>query len=265
MPGGFHPHCFQQPNCRHVIDQLIHHSLGNRLFPNQGPATCGGGVAVLGGCGGGVVFHPGFARPMLPELELTDVNLVSDGSASAGPTYRVAFRNNGPVASYPFKVSLVAVLGTIHDLSPIAAASIPTLAPNAVGNVEIQLPANVMTMGVPTQPLVPFDTLVASVDSFNQVPETNELNNLAVMKRVAIPTAVVTPAVVPSTTHSTPASTIDNMTTPVPPPPPAPATPPTVTITPASPVAPDASNAITPTPPAPPAPPAPPRAPEVPA
>jgi hypothetical protein len=174
-----------QTNCWHVINMLTRHCWGNRLFPcQQGQPGFGGGMPNQ--------MFPGFFGQQPGDLELVGVNIVSESAANNGPLYQVSIKNASTVEVQNFRVTLVAVLGTINAFSPNVTVTVPTIAAGAVANVTVQMPANVMAMGVPTQPLVAFDTLVVAIDSYDELIESNELNNVATLKRVGIPVVVVT-------------------------------------------------------------------------
>ena len=67
-----------------------------------------------------------------------------------------------------------------------------------------------MAMGFQGQPAAPFDTLVVAIDSFDELLEANELNNVRIIRRqelqplAAPPVAeVVVPAVAPADPETT--------------------------------------------------------------
>ncbi|MCP4509264.1 MAG: hypothetical protein GY826_23065 [Fuerstiella sp.] len=70
--------------------------------------------------------------------------------------------------------------------------------------VQVQLPVTCMLMGVPGQQ-VPFDTLIVAADSFDELLECDELNNVQVLTRADIPLQVVAAAAPPVAAESVPA------------------------------------------------------------
>jgi hypothetical protein len=181
-------------NCSHVIGLLMRHCLGNGsidpcvknrftnpyLFhatwmppPALGPFPAG--------------FGPG-------DLELLGVGVLHDATPELGPIYQVTFRNNSRVAVSDFRLSLVAVLGQIDESSPIMTVDVPKVAPGATATIEVKMPVTVMALG-PQGQTVPFDTLVVALDSFDELIENNELNNMAILKRVDVKEIVVETAV----------------------------------------------------------------------
>lgn len=138
------------------------------------------------------------------DLELLSVGMVSDAADQAGPIYRISFRNNSPLPAHHFEVSLIAVLGELNRSCPVATVHIDAIGANAVSHVDIQLPHGVMAMG-PEGSLAPFQTLIAAIDSFDELAETTELNNVMTLSRVGIDvvetattTTTAAPAVAPA-------------------------------------------------------------------
>lgn len=141
-------------------------------------------------------FHPGHFFVAPGDLELTSVGMVADGLADKGPVYRITLRNNSTISAHHFRVSLIATLGEITPTSPVVSMNIEELAAGAVGTIDVQLPHGVMALGPQGQP-GPFTTLVAAIDSFDELIETDELNNVATFTRgeiAVIETAVEAPA-----------------------------------------------------------------------
>lgn len=127
----------------------------------------------------------GMQAPPAPfgDLELVNVGMVSDAMAEQGPIYRVTMFNNSPMPSRDFHVSIIALLGEFNDGSVVVTVPVKYVAPNASATIDVQLPINVMAMGTPA---APFDTLIAAVDSFDELAETSELNNVAVITRTEV-------------------------------------------------------------------------------
>ncbi len=143
------------------------------------------------------LFHAGFPHgpffaPPVGDLELVSVGMVSDGIADKGPIYRVSLKNNSTLVARHFRVSLIATLGEINRLSPVISVNIAELGAGAVGHIDVQLPHGVKTLGPQGQP-GPFTTLIAAIDSFDELLETDELNNVATFTRGEI--AVIEAAV----------------------------------------------------------------------
>jgi hypothetical protein len=144
----------------------------------------------------GFPHGPFIAPPVGGDLELVSVGMVSDGLADKGPIYRISLKNNSTLAARHFRVSLIATLGEITRLSPVVTLNIAELGAGAVGHIDVQLPHGVMSLGPQGQP-GPFSTLIAAIDSFDELLETDELNNVATFTRgeiALIETAVEAPA-----------------------------------------------------------------------
>jgi hypothetical protein len=161
-----------------MINRVIHHCVAKE-FEQQ--------------FGGSPLFAPmvGF-NPVLPfpipafgDLELMDVDMVADMHDTTGPIYRVAVKNNSHLPVIGVRVSLIAVLGRIDQSSPVVTTEIKEIAAGGIATIDLPMPVAVMQLGPATAP-VPFETLVASIDSFNELPETNEFNNVVTVVRTAI-------------------------------------------------------------------------------
>src|SRR5262245_43483668 len=123
-----------------------------------------------------------FIAPPIGDLELVSVGMVADGVGDKGPIYRISVKNNSTIAARHFRVSLIATLGELTHLSPVVTMNIDELAAGAVGHIDVQLPHGVMTLGPQGQP-GPFTTLIAAIDSFDELIESDELNNVATFTR----------------------------------------------------------------------------------
>ena len=158
----------------------------------------------------GDLFHMGFPHgpffaPPVGDLELVSVGMVSDGIADKGPVYRISLKNNSTLVARHFRVSLIATLGEITRLSPVISVNIAELGAGAVGHIDVQLPHGVMTLGPQGQP-GPFSTLIAAIDSFDELLETDELNNVATFTRGEI--AVIEAAVEAPAAAAAPAAAV---------------------------------------------------------
>jgi hypothetical protein len=161
-----------------MINRVIHHCVAKE-FEQQ--------------FGGSPLFAPMVGiNPVLPfpipafgDLELLDVDMVADMNGEQGPIYRVSLKNNSPLPVFGVRVSLIAVLGRIDQSSPVVTLPIKEIAAGGIATLDVQMPVAVMQLG-PEAARVPFETLVASIDSFNELPESNEFNNVVTVVRTAI-------------------------------------------------------------------------------
>ena len=120
--------------------------------------------------------------PAFGDLELVGVGMVSDMNGTAGPVYRVTLKNSSHLPVIGVRVSLIAVLGKIDHTSPVVTTVVKEIAPGGIATIDVAMPVAVMQLGPATAP-VAFETLVASIDSFNELPETSEFNNVATLVR----------------------------------------------------------------------------------
>jgi hypothetical protein len=126
-----------------------------------------------------------FPAPPFGDLEIDSVHMAADAIDAKGPLYRVSIRNNSPLVARHFRVSLVAVLGTLDRHSPVATVEMESIPAQGVAHIDVQMPVGVMNLG-PEGKTAPFDTLVVAIDSFDELAETHELNNVATLTREAI-------------------------------------------------------------------------------
>lgn len=169
--------------CGHVIDLLN----TNRLRQETGFT------------GDGEVFLPHLTAGLKPgDLELLCVHLVCEGDACKGPIFQIGMRNNSCVPIGNFKVSVVGVLCQIDVHSPAATVCIPRMEAGEETQIQIQLPATCMCMGLVGQQAA-FDTLIVALDSYDELLECDELNNVQILKRAEIGVLVAqAPAVAPA-------------------------------------------------------------------
>ncbi len=180
-------------NCQHVIQLMIQNQMRERL----------------GDIGSDEIFFPHLTVGMKPgDLELLCVNLVCDGHAESGPVFQVSMRNNSCVPIGNFKVSVVGVLCQIHEYSPSATVCIDRMEAGEELLIQIQLPLTCMCMG-PIAQQAAFDTVVVALDSYDELLECNELNNVQILKRAEIGLLVAEPV------QAAPVQTLPAIPTPI--------------------------------------------------
>lgn len=175
-------------DCHHVINLLVRHCVAKGSYdpcvrhycPDPAwhqvgwiPAPISAPPVVVGAPGAG-------------DLELVDVGMLSDATGEQGPLYQVTVRNNGSIDAEQFRVSLVAVLGEISEDSPSVTINVEGIAAGETATLQIQLPTAVMALGAEGADPAPFDTMVVAIDSFDELVESNELNNVATLKRADV-------------------------------------------------------------------------------
>lgn len=184
----------QESHCGHVIDLLIR----NRLREQTGAP--------------GAELAPGLILSAPPsvtqfgDLELLSVNFVSDGSSGQGPVIQLEIRNNSTIAVGDFQISIVGVLGQIHAHSPAMRGTVSQVLAGSVAQFQLHLPASAMAMGLPGQQPGPFDTLVVAIDSFDELVEANELNNVRIIRRVELLPMAASQAPAPAVVQEVPAT-----------------------------------------------------------
>ena len=196
-----------ESHCGHVIDLLIR----NRMRQQSGAV--------------GTELAPGLllSRPpsanQFGDLELVDVHLVTDGGLGIGPIIQVTMRNSGAFTVGNFQISIVGVLGQIHAHSPTSRGTVTQIPAGTIASFQLQLPASAMAMGFQGQPTAQFDTVVVAIDSFDELMEANELNNVRIIRRgelvpltpapvIEVVTSMVTPATPAPSAPTTPADTV---------------------------------------------------------
>ena len=197
-PWPGHPHK-GKADCHHVINLLVQHCMAKNHYEPCVKRYCPPQYFVETGWippPPVAIALPG--QPAPGDLELVDVAMIADAAGELGPLYQVTIRNSGEITAEQFRVSAVAVLGEITEDSPSVTVNVERLAPGEVATLQIQLPGAVLAMGPEGETAVPFDTLVVAVDSFDELVEGNELNNVATLKRADI--ALVQVEVVAETT-----------------------------------------------------------------
>jgi hypothetical protein len=162
--------------CGHVIDRLMENQMrqhfGNRGY-NTGPA----------------ILLPGMPVPLQAvDVQLRSVQLISDTNGVQGPVFLMTLQNQSSIPVGDFRVTLVAVTGTIQTFSPSITGSVQRVDAGAVVQFQLQLP------------VCHFDTLVVSIDSFDELPECDELNNVQILSQSDIP-LVVLPTTLTSTSE----------------------------------------------------------------
>ena len=162
--------------CGHVIDRLMENQMrqhfGDRGY-NTGPA----------------IPLPGMSAPLqTSDVQLQSVQLISDTSGVQGPVFLMTLQNHSSIPVGDFRMTLVAVTGTIQVFSPSVTGSVQRVDAGAVVQFQLQLP------------VCNFDTLVVSIDSFDELLECDEQNNVQILSRSDIP-LIVLPATVISTSE----------------------------------------------------------------
>lgn len=175
-------------DCRHVIDLLVHHCVGNRriepcakhLLPDFRF------LPPLLAAHHGAIGPFGFAAPAIGDLELIEIGMLSDATEAAGPLYQVTIKNTGAHDAEHFRVSIVAVLGAIAEDSPSVTINVDRIGAGETATLQVQLPVAVMALTAEGAQPAAFDSMVVAIDSFDELVEDSELNNVSVLKRAEV-------------------------------------------------------------------------------
>jgi len=171
----------QEFHCEYVIDLLFRNQ-----FRQQSGAI-------------GAELAPGLILSAPPsgndpgDLELLNVALLSDGSSTQGPIVEVIVRNNSAIAVDNFQISVVGVVGQMHAQCPTVRGLVSCIAAGSVGQFQMQLPVTGISHGSHGQQPAPFETLVVAIDSFDELLEANELNNVRIIRRAELITTAGPP------------------------------------------------------------------------
>ncbi len=174
----------QEFHCEYVIDLLFRNQ-----FRQQSGAI-------------GTELAPGLMLSAPPsvnlpgDLELLNVALLADGSPTQGPIVEVVVRNNSAIAVDSFQISVVGVVGQMHAQCPTVRGLVSCIAAGSVAQFQMQLPVTGISNGSHGQQPAPFDTLVVAVDSFDELVEANELNNVRIIGRAELLSIAVPPMTV---------------------------------------------------------------------
>lgn len=164
----------QEFHCEYVIDLLFRNQ-----FRQQSGAI-------------GTELAPGLMLSAPPsatvpgDLELLNVALLADGSPTQGPVVEVIVRNNSQIAVAGFQISVVGVVGQMHAQCPTARGLVSQIAAGSVGQFQLQLPVIGISNGSQALQPAPFETLVVAIDSFDELLEANELNNVRIIRRAEL-------------------------------------------------------------------------------
>jgi hypothetical protein len=167
-----------RPQCGHVIDLLLRNRFRRQVAAEMGSVPA-------------FPHHPAMIGAVPSDLELLEIQLISDGNAEQGPVFQINFRNVGRLPAHDFRISLVGVLGRIDITSPTTTVHVRRLEAGQTASLQIQLPPSAMAITPFGGDPLPFDKLVVALDSFDELIESNELNNVTILKRAEIQAFVV--------------------------------------------------------------------------
>jgi hypothetical protein len=184
-----------QHSCGHVIELLVANRFRQQAVQNRGELA------------------PGLEFRSPEELSVGDLELVSvigvaDGDPTQGPAFDIIIRNHSRETVYDFRVSVVGVLHAINLQSPTSVVPVTEITSGSLLQVRVQLPSSAFTMETSGNVARGFDRVVVAVDSFDELVESDELNNVRILLRNQIPQSVSVVSQLPVAAPLTPTQTI---------------------------------------------------------
>ena len=116
------------------------------------------------------------------DLAIVDVQQVAVTDESCGPKFAVTVSNNSTRCVESFHVTVAATLGRLLPHSPRATAKIEKIHPGEAFQVEVTLPIDTLAMGNRNGQVIGFQRVVVAIDSFDELFESDEDNNVKSFK-----------------------------------------------------------------------------------
>ncbi|TWT78935.1 hypothetical protein CA13_03320 [Planctomycetes bacterium CA13] len=152
--------------CDHVIDLIVQHGVNNCFNRSTSllQATPYGAFQIQ--------------STELGDLEIISVNQIENSDSNCGPTFAVVIQNQSTRSVSGFHVSAVAVFGRICPTSPSVTTKMDCIEAGQATEVHLQLPIDALAMGIRNGQPVGYQRLVIAIDSYDELLETDEANNL---------------------------------------------------------------------------------------
>ncbi len=166
--------------CEHVISLMLRYGDGSSV------ASHSSGLLQVTPHGPAVI-----PSTELGDLELKSVTMLSEQDGDCGPLFAITIVNNSQRDVCNFHVSVVAAFGRIHPLSPTTVQRIDKLCAGQATEISMHLPIEALAMGRANGQALCFRSLVVAIDSYDQLLESNEANNLQVLAFADIPRPAV--------------------------------------------------------------------------
>lgn len=167
--------------CDHVIGLILRHGVNNSVDPMAAHSLLQHGPL-------GSMAIP---AAELGDLEIVQINRIAHEDPACGPKVAVTIRNQSCRQVCEFHVTAVAVLGRILPMSPSVTIRVDRIDPGAAIEVVLPLPVEALAMGNRNGQVIGLQTLVVAIDSFDQLVETNEANNLRALDIAQVPALAV--------------------------------------------------------------------------
>ena len=173
--------------CDHVIQMMLRHGVNNSFDRSNTMSLLGQSSTV------------GTLVPIneLGDLQLVQVDQFPTEANPSGPKLAVIVLNRSNRQVCNFHITAVAVFGQIHPWSPNATVEIAKINPGEVLQVIVALPIDVYSMGNRNGQALGFEKLIVAIDSFDQLLETDEANNIKVFNsnEISLVVPVANPAI----------------------------------------------------------------------
>ncbi|GAA5506508.1 hypothetical protein [Novipirellula caenicola] len=181
-------------HCAHVIDLISQHGVNNTFHR-------------------GSTFHASpFGHVVVPDCEIGDLQIVDvrqteHVDSACGPTFAITIQNHSSRRVCGFHVTAVAVFGHICPTSPNVTVKTGNIDAGEAIEVLLTLPIEALAMGNRNGQVIGFQRLVVAIDSFDELMESDEANNLKAFDAASIPVTTVS---VTTTVESESVSTIQS-------------------------------------------------------
>ena len=166
--------------CDHIIQMMLRHGVNNR-FDRSATSS--------------LLNHSPFGGIQVPVYDLGDLQIVQVTQLPpevpvCGPKFAVVVMNQSNRSVCNFHVSAAAVFGHICPTSPNTTVEVAKMNAGETMEVMVSLPIEAYSMGNRNGEVLSFQKLIVAIDSFDELLETDEANNIRAFDATEI--AVVT-------------------------------------------------------------------------
>ncbi len=163
-------------NCRHVIGLLQIHGVNNSVDLSAASLVAP------------PMYRP-FVMPLaeLGDLRIAQVTQLPAGAPDSGPQIAIMVHNASDRTVRNFHLTAIGFLGQIYPHSPSTTVRVEQLNPGQQAEFVVQLPIEVTALGNRDGQILGFQRLLVAIDSFDQLLETNEANNLRAFRVSELP------------------------------------------------------------------------------
>ena len=169
--------------CRHVIGLLQIHGVNNSVDLSAASLVAPPPI------------HGPFVMALaeLGDLRIAQVTQLPAGAPDVGPQIAIVVHNASDRTVRNFHLTAVGFLGQIHPHSPSTTVRVEQLNPGQQAEFVVQLPIEVTALGNRDGQILGFQRLLVAIDSFDQLLETNEANNLRAFRVSDLPIVTSSP------------------------------------------------------------------------